>query len=182
VDVTGAIDQRRFLRLVGTFGPQAEDVRIRADALDGAAEGDGVVRPRRASSGQRVAPTATRAIVAERAASDEADRWAREASTDLYWDRVVAVHSAGREEVFDITVPGPVSWVAGSGGVISHNSGAIEQDSDVVMFIHRDDADPEKKREAELIIAKHRNGPTGSVKLFFEPSLTQFRNAMRDSA
>ena len=61
-------------------------------------------------------------------------------------------------------------------------SGSIEQDSDVVMFIHRDDADPEKKREAELIIAKHRNGPTGSVKLFFEPSLTQFRNAMRDSA
>ena len=42
-------------------------------------------------------------------------------------------------------------------------SGALEQDSDVVMFIHRDDADPEKKREAELIIAKHRNGPTGKV-------------------
>ncbi len=61
-------------------------------------------------------------------------------------------------------------------------SGSIEQDSDVVMFIHRDDADPEKKREAELIIAKHRNGPTGSVKLNFEPSLTQFRNAMREPA
>src|SRR5436190_3297508 len=61
-------------------------------------------------------------------------------------------------------------------------SGSLEQDSDIVMFIHRDDADPEKKREAELILAKHRNGPTGSVKLFFEPSLTQFRNAMRDSA
>ena len=38
-------------------------------------------------------------------------------------------------------------------------SGAIEQDADVVMFIHRDDADPEKKRQTELIIAKHRNGP-----------------------
>jgi replicative DNA helicase len=58
-------------------------------------------------------------------------------------------------------------------------SGAIEQDSDVVMFIHRDDSDPEKKREAELIIAKHRNGPTGSVRLNFEPALTQFRNAAR---
>ena len=56
-------------------------------------------------------------------------------------------------------------------------SGAIEQDSDVVMFIHRDDADPEKKRQAELIIAKHRNGPTGNIQLDFEPSLTQFRNA-----
>jgi replicative DNA helicase len=58
-------------------------------------------------------------------------------------------------------------------------SGAIEQDSDVVMFIHRDDIDPEKKRDAELIVAKHRNGPTGSIHLNFEPSLTQFRNAAR---
>ncbi len=61
-------------------------------------------------------------------------------------------------------------------------SGAIEQDSDVVMFIHRDDNDPEKKRQAEIIIAKHRNGPTGSVVLNFEPSLTQFRNAARTVA
>ena len=61
-------------------------------------------------------------------------------------------------------------------------SGAIEQDSDVVMFIHRDDVDPEKKRESELIIAKHRNGPTGNIKLHFEPSLTQFRNAARGEA
>jgi replicative DNA helicase len=58
-------------------------------------------------------------------------------------------------------------------------SGSIEQDSDVVMFIHRDDADPEKKREAELILSKHRNGPTGSVRLTFEPSLTRFHNAAR---
>jgi replicative DNA helicase len=61
-------------------------------------------------------------------------------------------------------------------------SGSIEQDSDVVIFIHRDDADPEKKREAELIIAKHRNGPTASIKLNFEPSLTQFRTAARGDA
>jgi replicative DNA helicase len=58
-------------------------------------------------------------------------------------------------------------------------SGSLEQDSDVVMFIHREDLDPEKKREAELILAKHRNGPTGSIRLSFEPSLTQFRNAAR---
>ena len=59
--------------------------------------------------------------------------------------------------------------------------GAIEQDSDVVMFIHREDADPEKKRQTELILAKHRNGPTGNIRLDFEPSLTQFRNAARDA-
>ena len=49
-----------------------------------------------------------------------------------------------------------------------------------MMFIHRDDADPEKKKHAELIVAKHRNGPTDTIRLSFEPSLTQFRNAARD--
>ncbi len=55
-------------------------------------------------------------------------------------------------------------------------SGAIEQDADVVMFIHRDDTDPNKKGLADLIVAKHRNGPTDSVPLTFLPHLTQFRN------
>jgi replicative DNA helicase len=60
-------------------------------------------------------------------------------------------------------------------------SGAIEQDADVVMFIHRDDADPAKKNHADLIVAKHRNGPTGTLGLTFLPDLTQFRNAARDA-
>jgi len=55
-------------------------------------------------------------------------------------------------------------------------SGAIEQDADVVMFIHRDDSDPGKKGIAELIVAKHRNGPTDTVTLSFFPHLTQFRS------
>ena len=55
-------------------------------------------------------------------------------------------------------------------------SGAIEQDSDVVMFIHRDDSDPGTKGIADLIVAKHRNGPTDTLKLTFLPHLTQFRN------
>jgi replicative DNA helicase len=55
-------------------------------------------------------------------------------------------------------------------------SGAIEQDADVVMFIHRDDSDPAKKGLADLIVAKHRNGPTDTVPLTFLPHLTQFRN------
>ena len=55
-------------------------------------------------------------------------------------------------------------------------SGAIEQDADVVMFIHRDDFDPAKKGLADLIVAKHRNGPTGTIPLTFLPHLTQFRN------
>jgi len=55
-------------------------------------------------------------------------------------------------------------------------SGAIEQDADVVMFIHREDADPAKKGLADLIVAKHRNGPTDTVPLTSWPHLTQFRN------
>jgi replicative DNA helicase len=56
-------------------------------------------------------------------------------------------------------------------------SGAIEQDADVVMFLHRDDSDdPSVKGVTDMIVAKHRNGPTGTFKLTFLPHLTQFRN------
>mgnify|MGYP003296234353 CR=1 FL=1 len=61
-------------------------------------------------------------------------------------------------------------------------SGAIEQDADVVMFIHRDDSDPAKKGLADLIVAKHRNGPTDTVPVTFLPHLTQFRNYAPASA
>jgi replicative DNA helicase len=61
-------------------------------------------------------------------------------------------------------------------------SGAIEQDADVVMFIHRDDSDPAKKGLADLIVAKHRNGPTDTIPLTFLPHLTQFRNHAAASA
>jgi replicative DNA helicase len=98
---------------------------------------------------------------------------------ELTWDPVIAVERAGREEVFDLTVPGPNSWV--SNGMVSHNSGALEQDADVVMFIHREkDEDGHwVKGEAELIVAKHRNGPTGTIKLAFSDELIRFRNLYR---
>jgi len=69
-------------------------------------------------------------------------------------------------------------------------SGSIEQDADVVMLLHReayyhkDDDDweeknPDKINTAELIIAKQRNGPTGTVKLTFREKITRFENAAR---
>ncbi len=57
-------------------------------------------------------------------------------------------------------------------------SGSIEQDADVVMFIHREDLydpDTERKGIADLIIAKHRNGPTGQIELYFVKEQARFR-------
>ena len=58
-------------------------------------------------------------------------------------------------------------------------SGAIEQDADLVMFIYREDyykEDTEKKGIAEIIIAKQRNGPIGTVELAWVPHQTKFQN------
>jgi len=61
-------------------------------------------------------------------------------------------------------------------------SGSIEQDADVVMFIYRDDyynEESEKPNIAEIAVAKHRNGPTDTVELFFKKELAQFRELER---
>ncbi len=58
-------------------------------------------------------------------------------------------------------------------------SGAIEQDADLIMMLYREeyyDPDTPDRGIAEVIITKHRNGPTGTIKLLFEPQFTRFRN------
>lgn len=58
-------------------------------------------------------------------------------------------------------------------------SGSLEQDSDVVMFIYREDRDrrnAERQNVADILISKHRNGPIGKVELYFEERLASFRN------
>jgi replicative DNA helicase len=62
-------------------------------------------------------------------------------------------------------------------------SGSIEQDSDIVMFIYRDElynTDTEFKNVAEISVAKNRNGPTGKANLFFDSKLTTFKNLARE--
>jgi replicative DNA helicase len=56
-------------------------------------------------------------------------------------------------------------------------SGSIEQDADIVMFVHREELHnpmTDKKNIADIIVAKHRNGPTGQIPLRFFPNQTRF--------
>ncbi|HXQ31837.1 MAG TPA: replicative DNA helicase [Steroidobacteraceae bacterium] len=104
------------------------------------------------------------------------------AGSDFAWEEVLAIEPAGAEEVFDLTVPGPASWLAD--GIVSHNSGAIEQDADVILLIYREEVyEPNTSRKgiADIIVAKQRNGPTGEVHLTFLGEYTRFENLVAES-
>lgn len=95
------------------------------------------------------------------------------AESDIYWDKILSIEPDGAEEVFDVTVDKLHNFVGSN--VLLHNS--IEQDADVVMFIYREDVynpETERKNIADIIVAKHRNGPVGEVSLFFQASQTRF--------
>jgi len=98
---------------------------------------------------------------------------ARLAASDAYWDEIVSIEPGGDEEVYDLTVDQLHNFIASDMTV--HNS--IEQDADVVLFLYRDkiyNPDTEKEHIADLIVAKHRNGPTGQISLFFNETQTRF--------
>ncbi|MED9781628.1 MAG: replicative DNA helicase [Peptococcaceae bacterium] len=68
---------------------------------------------------------------------------------------------------------------------LSHlrESGSLEQDADIVLFIHREEyynEDTDRRGIADVIIAKHRNGPTGTVELAFQNELTRFDNLIQE--
>ena len=127
---------------------------------------------------------------------------------DLLWERVRSVEAVGEKPTYDIRVPETGNFLAE--GAVVHNSGSIEAEADLVSFIYRpayyerkqeiragDDSqggsgsgensggggfngEPEGE-EAEVIIAKHRNGPTGTVKVSFLARFARFDNlANRD--
>jgi replicative DNA helicase len=104
--------------------------------------------------------------------STELDRLAQ---SDVYWDEIVSIEPDGIADVYDLTVPGQHNFVANN--IIVHNS--IEQDADVVLFVYREDyyvEDTDRQNIADVIVAKHRHGSTGTVSLFFRKELTQFRD------
>ena len=95
------------------------------------------------------------------------------AESEIFWDEVQSIEPDGDEDVYDMTVEGTHNFVAN--GIVVHNS--LEQDADVVVFIYRDEKynpDTDKKGVADIIVAKHRNGPTGQVQLLFLERTTKF--------
>jgi replicative DNA helicase len=202
VNVSGATAQRRFLDIVGGFGPRAAQAKM-LDALVPSPNPNVDTLPlqtweivrdemRQRGISQRAMATlrgtsyggtshfrfaASRQTIASYATALESPTLKAVCESDLFWDRVVSIESAGEENVYDLTVPGPASWLAD--GMVTHNSGQIEQDSDLVMFIYREEyyeKDSERPGEADIIIAKHRNGPVGDVVLTFQKEYPKFMN------
>ena len=206
VHVSGASDQRRFLETVGAFGPREPQARRLESRLSDRSPNTNVdtmpiesfdrvrraMRARGISQRQMVALRGTsyggtshfrfapsRDILRQYADLLDDDDLRAAATSDLFWDRIVSIEPAGEEDVFDLTVPGPASWLAD--GIVSHNSGALEQDADVILFLYRqsqykEDLPPDEKNIAEVIIGKQRNGPVGTVRVVFLPQYARFEN------
>jgi replicative DNA helicase len=103
----------------------------------------------------------------------------RTIDSDAYWDQIASIEPDGVEEVYDLTVEGLHNFVVND--MIAHNS--IEQDADLVMFIYRDEyynQESDRRGEAEIIIAKQRNGPVGTVDLLYQASITRFLNKVHN--
>jgi replicative DNA helicase len=100
------------------------------------------------------------------------------ATSDVYWDQIVEITSLGEMDVYDGTVDGTHNFVAN--GISAHNS--LEQDADMVILLNRPDAferDDPRGGEADLILAKHRNGPTKTVTVAHQLHLSRFTNMAR---
>jgi replicative DNA helicase len=97
------------------------------------------------------------------------------ATNDVFWDKIVEITSIGDHDVYDGTVPGTNNFVAQ--GIVAHNS--LEQDADMVILLHRPDAfdrDDPRGGEADLILGKHRNGPTKTITVAHQLHLSRFAN------
>ncbi|WP_333376142.1 replicative DNA helicase [Microcoleus sp. N9_B4] len=105
----------------------------------------------------------------------ESEEMLKIAASDIYWDKIKKIDFIGEEMVYDLTVEKVENFA--TQGLYAHNS--IEQDADLVIMLYRDEyynPDSPDRGIAEVIITKHRNGPTGIIKLLFDAQFTSFRN------
>jgi replicative DNA helicase len=89
--------------------------------------------------------------------------------------KIQKIKYKGIQGVYDYTVPKFHNYLLNN--FICHNS--IEQDADIVIMLYREDYYKKKSLEiqpTEFIVAKHRNGPTGTATLLFKPSIASFTN------
>ena len=117
--------------------------------------------------------TATVASLAVKVGAGLADAFSM---GDIMWDPIVSIVRQGVETVYDLTVGDLHNFCVDD--IVTHNSGAIEQEADIVTFLYRDvyynketSVEPDV---TEFIIAKHRNGKVGTIKLRFQPEHTLF--------
>jgi replicative DNA helicase len=168
VAVTGGQDLVRFLELVGALGANKRGhASVILEHFENRARNPNRdLIPKEVGFGRSGTTTVAAAVRSEELVDL--------ALGDAYWDPIVSIEPDGSEEVFDLTVDGLHNFVADN--VVVHNS--IEQDADVVAFLFREDyyRDPDDEPDglADLIIAKHRNGPIGSPKLVFLDRFPKF--------
>jgi replicative DNA helicase len=200
VDVSGRDDQLLFLRMVGGFGPRAASCARLLEILEAGSSNTNIdtipaqvwTRVRdalaeKAITHRQFAPAmgtqscgstlgkhspsrARLARVAEILGDAELEMLA---TNDVIWDEIVSIEPLGEQDVYDATVIGLHNFVAN--GIAAHNS--IEQDSDMVILLHREDAyerESPRAGEADFIVAKHRNGPTTTVTVAFQGHYSRF--------
>jgi replicative DNA helicase len=202
LSIYGAENQTRFLRHVGVHGMKARTVREVLAKLDGKVRNTNLdTVPKDVWTEVRTAMTSrqlthrqfaaamgtkfcgstmwkhapSRARLHRAAALLENAAIHDLATNDVFWDQIAEVTSLGERDVYDGTVSGTHNFIAN--GISLHNS--LEQDADMVILLNRPDAferDDPRGGEADLIIAKHRNGPTKTVTVAHQLHLSRFTN------
>lgn len=205
--ISGCQNISRFIKHIGAFGPKVKGLnlcqeyikqtigntnvdtipidvwsRIRSVVLTKDTTSQKFSKVFRASQIAQVkhSPSRERVQSISRILND--DRLKVLGNSDVFWDKILSIKYVGKKDVYDMSVPKTSCWLADS--IVTHNSGTLEQDADVVMMIHREVVPSQNSGEhqlvqsnvAELIIAKQRNGPTGVVTLRFDGPSMRFDN------
>ncbi len=185
--VHGVDQQMLFLDTVGSFGPRVGPAGQLSVALAGVKANANVdtvpvSRPRMAAMIGRASVSFNHCPSRQLMAEYDDPHPQGMSGNDIFWDRLVAVELVGEEDVFDMTVPDTSCWLLD--GIVSHNSGSIEQDADMILLIYREevyDRQTTKKGIAEIDLVKHRNGEIGTFVLTFQGQFTRFANYVPDS-